>query len=209
MQWALATSVRRTHAALLLSRAALIKLAGRSAARMSGAGLAAGARSHPRSSLGTSPNPRSGHVRAAARCRRPSSLARHAAGVSRWSAAAQQGDALPGRPTEDRGDRRRHAACRRRRPRPPVARLDRRAVARRPAHLRGARLAEADLATWTRAAARCSCRAARAAAAARSASTTAEYLHADADATASRSSASLKPSAAQAALRLAASRGWR
>jgi hypothetical protein len=38
------------------------------------------------------PRPRRGHVRAAARCRRPPSLTRHAAGVPRRSAAAQQGD---------------------------------------------------------------------------------------------------------------------
>ena len=83
--------------------------------------------------------PRRGHVRAAARCRRPPSLARHAAGLPRRPAAAQQGDPLPGGPTDDRGDRDRHAKRRRRRPRPPSARPDRRALARRPAHPRGAR----------------------------------------------------------------------
>ena len=103
------------------------------------AGLAAGAPLPPRSSLGTSPNPRRGHVRAAARCRRPPSLTRDAAGVPRRPAAAQQGDALPGRPADDRGDRDGDAPRRRRRPRPPAARPDRRAVARRPADPRGAR----------------------------------------------------------------------
>ena len=83
--------------------------------------------------------PRRGHVRAAARCRRPPSLTRHAAGVPRRSAAAQQGDALPSRPTHDRGDRHRDAPRRRQRARPPAARPDRRALARRPAHPRGAR----------------------------------------------------------------------
>ena len=103
------------------------------------AGLAAGAPLPPRSSLGTSPNPRRDHVRAVARCRRPPSLARHAAGVPRGSPAAQQGDALPGRPADDRGDRDRDAPRRRPRARPPAARPDRRAVAGRPADLRGAR----------------------------------------------------------------------
>ena len=42
--------------------------------------------------------PRRGHVRAAAPCRRPPSLARHAAGIPRRKAAAQQGDALPADP---------------------------------------------------------------------------------------------------------------
>jgi site-specific recombinase XerD len=42
--------------------------------------------------------PRRDHVRAAARCRRPSPLTRHPAGVPRWAAAAQQGDALPADP---------------------------------------------------------------------------------------------------------------
>ena len=83
--------------------------------------------------------PRRGHVRAAARCRRPPSLTRHAAGLPCRPAAAQQGDPLPRRPADGRGDRRRHARCRRRRPRPPAARADRRALARRPAHPRGAR----------------------------------------------------------------------
>ena len=83
--------------------------------------------------------PRRGHARAAARCRRPPSLTGHAAGLPRRPAAAQQGDALPRRPTDDRGDRRRHAARRRRRARPPAARADRRALARRAAHPRGAR----------------------------------------------------------------------
>ena len=83
--------------------------------------------------------PRRGHVRAAARCRRPPSLTRHAAGVPCRPAAAQQGDALPRGSADDRGDRHRDAPRRRRRPRPPAARPDRRAVARRPADLRGAR----------------------------------------------------------------------
>ena len=52
---------------------------------------------------------------------------------------AQQGNALPRRPADDRGDRRRHAACRRRRPRAPTARPDSRPLARRAAHPRGAR----------------------------------------------------------------------
>ena len=83
--------------------------------------------------------PRRGHVRAAARCRRPPSLTRHAAGVPRRPAAAQQGDPLPRGPANDRGDRRRHAPRRRRRPRPTAARPDRGSVARRPADPRGAR----------------------------------------------------------------------
>jgi hypothetical protein len=120
-EWALATSVRRTHAALLLS-------CQRGSASRAGKGVAVAARCRRRAQRSREEQPRCvirrprrGHVRAVARCRRPPSLARHAAGVSRRSAAAQQGDALPGRPTEDRGDRRRHAACRRRRPRPPAA----------------------------------------------------------------------------------------
>jgi hypothetical protein len=83
--------------------------------------------------------PRRGHVRAAARCRRPPSLTRHAAGLPCRPAAAQQGDPLPRRPTNRRGDRRRHARRRRRRARATVARADRRALARRPAHPRDAR----------------------------------------------------------------------
>ena len=51
--------------------------------------------------------PRRGYVRAAARCRRPPSLTGDAAGVSRRSAAAQQGNALPGGSADDRGDRHR------------------------------------------------------------------------------------------------------
>ena len=63
-----------------------------------------------RSSLGAiARRPRRGHVRAAARCRRPPSLTRHAAGVPCRPAAAQQWDPLPRRPTDDRGDRDRHA----------------------------------------------------------------------------------------------------
>ena len=54
-------------------------------------------------------HPRRGHVRAAARCRRPPSLTRHPAGVPRRPAAAQQGNPLPRRPADDRGDRRGHA----------------------------------------------------------------------------------------------------
>ena len=83
--------------------------------------------------------PRRGHVRAAARCRRPPPLTGDAAGVPRRSAAAQQGNALPRGSADDPGDRDRDAPRGRRCPRPPAARADRRAVARRPAHLRGAR----------------------------------------------------------------------
>jgi integrase len=68
-----------------------------------------------------------------------------AAAVPRRKAAAQQGDALSGRPADDRGDRGRHAPCRRRRPRPPAARPDRRAVARRLRIQEALALAEADL----------------------------------------------------------------
>jgi integrase len=53
--------------------------------------------------------------------------------------AAQQGNALPRRPADNRGARGRHAPRRRGRPRPRVARPDRHALARRAAHLRGAR----------------------------------------------------------------------
>jgi len=69
----------------------------------------------------------------------PPSLTRHAAGLPRGPAAAQQGNALPRRPTHDRGDRDRDAPRWRPRARAPAARADRRAVARRAADLRGAR----------------------------------------------------------------------
>ena len=49
--------------------------------------------------------PEEGHVRAVARCRRPPALTRHAAGVPRRPAAAQQGDPLPSRPTHGRPGR--------------------------------------------------------------------------------------------------------
>ena len=84
---------------------------------------------------GTSP----AAVRAAARCRRPPPLTGDAAGVPCRSAAAQQGNALPRRSAHDRGDRHRHAPRRRRHPRSPAAWPNRRAVARRPSHSRGAR----------------------------------------------------------------------
>jgi hypothetical protein len=64
-------------------------------------------------------------------------LTGNAAGIPCRPAAPQQGDPLPSRSTGHRGDRRRHSARRRRRPRPPPARPHRRAVASRPAHLRG------------------------------------------------------------------------
>ena len=86
-------------------------------------------------SRGVTERPRRGHVRAAARCRRPPSLTRHAAGVPRRPAAAQQGDALSRGSADDRGDRDRDAPRRRRRPRPPTARPDRGALARRAADL--------------------------------------------------------------------------
>ena len=116
------------------------------------------------------PTPEDGHVRADARCRRPPSLARHAAGLLCRPAAAQQGDPLPGRPAADRGDRRRHAGCWRRRARPPAARPDRRGCGE-PACV-SARRSRSPRPTWTRAADRCWCGAGRAAAAARSAWTT-------------------------------------
>ena len=72
-------------------------------------------------------------------CRWPPSLTRDAAGVPRRPAAAQQGNPLPRRSADDRGDRHPDAPCRRRHPRPPPARPDRGAVARWPADLRGAR----------------------------------------------------------------------
>jgi hypothetical protein len=90
-------------------------------------------------SSGVIRRPRRGHVRAVARCRRPPPLTRDAAGVPRRKAAAQQGGALPRRPTDDRGDHCRPARRRRQRPRPSAARPDRRLMAGRTADLRGAR----------------------------------------------------------------------
>ena len=142
MRWALAASVLAATTRCCFCLAARIEVAReRSAALCArrwrfGGGRTAPAEEQPRCRIR---RPRRGHVRAAARCRRPPSLTRHAAGVPRRPAAAQQGDALPGRPADDRGDRHRDAPRRRRRPRPPAARPDRRAVARRPAHPRGAR----------------------------------------------------------------------
>ena len=112
--------------------------------------------------------PRRGHARAAARCRRPPSLTRHAAGLPRRPPAAQQGDALPADPpTIGRSS----PSC----ATPATASTaagcaaDRRAVARRPADPRGARFAEADL---DRRRGSLLCGAARAGVAARSPSTT-------------------------------------
>jgi integrase len=81
--------------------AAKVALTARRWSRRGGASLPEGARSvrHP--------TPEEGHVRAAARCRRPPLLTRHAAGLPCRPRAAQQGDPLPGR-----------SAAPRRRPRP-------------------------------------------------------------------------------------------
>src|SRR5829696_3644747 len=95
----------RAGNALLLSPAARVEVV-RAECRVYAAAAAvsaAGASLLPRISLGTSPSPRRGHVRAAARCRRAPSLTRHAAGVPRRPTAAQQGDALPRGSADDRG----------------------------------------------------------------------------------------------------------
>ena len=172
MRWALATSVRRPGAALLLAwRRDSASRARTSRPRCAAVVLPRRAtraqEEQPRCVIRC---PRRDHVRAAARCRRPPSLTRHAAALPCRPAAAQQGDPLPRRPSNRRGDRRRHARRRRPRPRPPPARPDRRPVARRPAHQRGAHAHRGR--PRSRVAARCSCDAARAAAAARSAWTT-------------------------------------
>jgi hypothetical protein len=106
--------------ALLHSPAALIEVAARATRRLCVKGLWSGdgRTAVAGSRLGASPTPEEGHVRAAARGRRPSSLTRHHAGVPRRPAAAQQGNPLPRGPADDRGDHRRHAPRRRRHPWP-------------------------------------------------------------------------------------------
>ena len=75
----------------------------------------------------------------AARSRRATPMAGDDAWLPRWSAAAQQGTALSRRPAQGGRDHHRHARRRRRLPRPPAPRLDRRPVANRAAHPRRAR----------------------------------------------------------------------
>ena len=72
---------------------------------------------------------------AAGRRRSPATLPEFHAGRP----PRNKGMRYPADPPDDRGDRRRHARRRRPRARPPAARPDRRALARRPAHPRGAR----------------------------------------------------------------------
>jgi integrase-like protein len=107
------------------------------------AAVTVGRRVAPEGTLGWFPIPEEGHVRADARCRRPSALTSYPAGIPRRAGAAEQADALSGGSTDDRGDRHRDAPRRRRCPRPPAAGPDRRVVARRSADCEA--IAEADL----------------------------------------------------------------
>ena len=75
----------------------------------------------------------------AARCRRPSPITGHDAGLPLRPTAAQQGPSLSRRSADRRGDRRRHAPGRHHAARLADARADRRALARRAAHPRSAR----------------------------------------------------------------------
>jgi hypothetical protein len=113
--WALPASAATRDNALLLSSGDLNRgRAGRRHGRVRAPRWQWTARTvRRRSSLGGCPTPERGHVQAVGRCRRPPSLTGHDAGVPCRPAAAQQGDALPGRPAADRGDRRGHAPRRR------------------------------------------------------------------------------------------------
>ena len=134
--WAARGVGGRVDNALLLWPAARIQLARMKRSTLCAAGRFGGRRSAPAEEQSRDfSRPEEGSCPSFARCRRPPSLARHAAGVPPRPSAAQQGDALPGRPADDRGDRDGDAPRRRPRARPAAARPDRRALASRRARV--------------------------------------------------------------------------